>query len=68
MAWNITGEVESGGVDAKEELCVREDVNQYILKTMLLLLYQYFQIRNVPGKVQCSQSRVVPVHGHLSQV
>ena len=38
MAWNITGEVESGGVDAKEELCVREDVNQYILKSMFLLL------------------------------
>ena len=67
MAWNITGEVESGGVDAKEDLCVREDVNQYILKSMFLL-YQYFQIRNVPGEVQCSQSRVVQVHGHLSQV
>ena len=31
MTWNITGEVESDRVDAKEELCVREDVNQIII-------------------------------------
>ena len=31
MAWNITGEVESDRIDAEEELCVREDVNQNII-------------------------------------
>ena len=67
MAWNITGEVESNHVDAKEELCVREDVNQNIINHYSPPSI-FFQIRNVPDKVQCSQSRVVPVHGHLSQV
>ena len=70
MAWNVTGEVESNRVDAEEELCVREDVNQNFINHVYCLFtsINFFQIQNVPDKVQCAQSRVVPVHGHLSQV
>ena len=48
MVWNITGEVEIDRVDAKEELCVREDVNQNIINHVINL-HQFFSDPECPG-------------------
>ena len=48
MAWNSTGEVESDRVDAKEELCVREDVNQNIINHVYSF-HKFFSGPECPG-------------------